>query len=115
MKKAILVLMILSMLLALAACGGGSGGAAAGTWQVYSVTSEGKTVTVDEAPQLRSQMGDLILKEDGTGSMIISGTKYLVQWDDKYISDEGEQLPYTLKGNTLELDVYGMIFTFNRK
>ena len=113
MKKAILVLMILSMLLALAACGGSKG--TAGTWQLYSVTSGGQTVTVNDAPDLRNQMGDLILKEDGTGSMVISGTTYLVQWDDKYISDNTDQLPYTLKGDTLELDVYGMIFTFNRK
>ena len=113
MKKAILVLMILSMLLALAACGGSKG--AAGTWHIKSAGTSIGSVTVEQAPELRNVMGDMILNEDGTGSMVIMGSTYRITWDSRTITgDDGTRLSYTVSGNTLELDAQGVIYTFTR-
>ena len=111
MKKAILILMILSMLLALAACGSSG---PVGTWHVKSVSYNGESITVEQSPELRNAMGDLVLDEGGTGSMTLMGTRYQINWDDKNISAEGESIPYSVSGNTLTLNVYGMIYTFTR-
>ena len=111
MKKAILILMLLSLLLALAACGG----SVAGTWHIKSASTSSGSVTVEEAPELRNVMGDMILNEDGTGSMVIMGSTYRITWDSRTITgDDGTRLYYTVSGNTLELDAQGVIYTFTR-
>jgi ABC-type glycerol-3-phosphate transport system substrate-binding protein len=112
MKKAILILMILSMLLALAACGGGS---IAGTWHIKSASNSSGSVTVEQAPELRDVMGDMVLNEDGTGSMVVMGNRYQITWDSSTITgDDGTRLSYTVSGNTLELDAQGVTYTFIR-
>ncbi len=111
-KKAILILMLLSLLLALAACGGSS---VAGTWHIKSASTSSGSVTVEQAPELRNVMGDMILNEDGTGSMVIMGSTYRITWDSRTITgDDGTRLSYTVSGNTLELDAQGVIYTFTR-
>ena len=112
MKKAILALLILSMLLALAACGSSG---PAGTWHIQSVRNDSGSVTVEEAPELRDLMGDLVLNKDGSGTMIIMGEIYRITWDDSSITgDDGTRLSYSMKGDRLELDAFGVIYSYTR-
>ena len=110
LKKIGILLLVAAMVLVLAACGKVNG-----TWTIQSASGSSGTVTVEQAPELKSIMGDLVLEQDGTGTMTLMGTKYDISWDKEFISADGEHLPYTVKGNTLTLTVFDMEYTYTRK
>ncbi len=110
MKKAVKVVLCLTMiavmLLGLAACSNNI----AGRYELVSVEIEG-------AKHDASGLGYIELNEDGTGYMSVGGTDFEMRWEDGQIwpvSDPDDKVSFTVKGNTLTLDLMGNTATFKK-
>jgi hypothetical protein len=103
MKKITALALVLIMILALCACGGSK--SPAGNWELKSMEHNGETRSVEDYPNLAGTV-ELTLNEDGTGTMLLSGSANDLKWDDKNLNmDDGEVFPYTLSGDTLSFTV----------
>lgn len=107
-KGILCVTVIAVMLLSLAACNGGI----AGHYELASAQINGMQ---QEFP---TGSGFYIeLNEDGTGVLNIAGEAMEMRWEDDQIwpvTDPDDKVTFTVKGDTLTLDLFGNTATFKK-
>ena len=101
------VTVIAVMLLSLTACSG----TVAGRYELVSLEVAG---VKQDAP---SGLGYIELNDDGTGYLNVSGTEFEMCWADGQIwpvSDPDDKVSFTVKGDTLTLDLMGNTAIFKK-
>ncbi len=113
MKRLACLILVLAMLLALAACGEPDPNA--GVYVAKSCEYSGMSLEVESIFE-----GGLSieLKNAGRGVMTMNGENYNVRWslegENITISDSSGELTGTLVGDTMTLDISGVMFTLVR-
>ena len=125
-KRVLALLIALSMIFALAACGGG-GKSPAGTYNLSKISENGEEITAEEMAEIIGMdIGmTLELTKDNKftlnmglfgdeGEESISGA-WKMDGDSMILSVEDVEWPVTCDDNTVELDMEGAIFTFEKQ
>ena len=124
-KRVLALLIALSMIFALAACGGGK--SPAGTYNLSKMSENGEEITAEEMAEIIGMdIGmTLELTKDNKftlnmglfgdeGEESISGA-WKMDGDSMILSVEDVEWPVTCDDNTVELDMEGAIFTFEKQ
>ena len=93
----------------------------AGRYDVYSMTENGETRTVDQLKELYEGMGIdfpdmyLQLNEDGTGELVLGDDdSNKVEWKPGVIIANGEEAKYTIDGDKLSMEKDGKKIVFKK-
>ena len=123
MKKRILsavlaMVMTIAVSFVLTGCQGKSD---AGRYDVYSMTANGETYTLDQLKELYEGMGIdfpdmyLQLNEDGTGELVLGDDdSNKVEWKPGVIIANGEEAKYTIDGDKLSMEKDGKKIVFKK-
>ena len=125
MKKFRLLAAVMAMVMTIAVsfvltgCQGGKSDA--GRYDVYSMTENGETRTVDQLKELYEGMGIdfpdmyLQLNEDGTGKLVMGDDdSNTVEWKAGVITADGEEIKYTIDGDKLSMEKDGQKVVFKK-
>ena len=125
MRKLRILSAVLAMVMAIAVsfvltgCQGGKSDA--GRYDVYSMTENGETRTVDQLKELYEGMGIdfpdmyLQLNEDGTGELVLGDDdSNKVEWKPGVIIANGEEAKYTIDGDKLSMEKDGKKIVFKK-
>ena len=125
MRKLRILSSVLAMVMAitvsfvLTGCQGGKSDA--GRYDVYSMTENGETRTVDQLKELYEGMGIdfpdmyLQLNEDGTGELVLGDDdSNKVEWKPGVIIANGEEAKYTIDGDKLSMEKDGKKIVFKK-
>ena len=83
----------------------------AGYYKLYSFVEDGKEISAALFAAFDVNIY-LVLNEDGTGVINLSGTDYDITWDDECITAEGGPKPYTYESGKISLDVDDEMMNF---
>lgn len=93
----------------------------AGRYDVYSMTENGETRTVDQLKELYEGMGldfpdmYLQLNADGTGELVLGDDdSNKVEWKPGVIIANGEEAKYTIDGDKLSMEKDGKKLVFKK-
>ncbi len=114
MKKFRLLAAVMAMVMTIAVSfvlTGCQGKSDAGRYDVYSMTANGETMTLDQLKELYEGMGIdfpemyLQLNEDGTGKLVMGDDdSNTVEWKAGVIIADGEEIKYTIDGDKLSME-----------
>ena len=124
MRKLRILSAVLAMVMTIAVSfvlTGCQGKSDAGRYDVYSMTENGETRTVDQLKELYEGMGIdfpdmyLQLNEDGTGELVLGDDdSNKVEWKPGVISADGEEVKYTIDGDKLSMEKDGQKIVFKK-
>ena len=124
MRKLRILSAVLAMVMTIAVSfvlTGCQGKSDAGRYDVYSMTENGETRTVDQLKELYEGMGIdfpdmyLQLNEDGTGELVLGDDdSNKVEWKPGVIIANGEEAKYTIDGDTLSMEKDGKKLVFKK-
>lgn len=124
MKKFRLLAAVMAMVMTIAVSfvlTGCQGKSDAGRYDVYSMTENGETRTVDQLKELYEGMGIdfpdmyLQLNEDGTGELVLGDDdSNKVEWKPGVIIANGEEAKYTIDGDKLSMEKDGKKIVFKK-
>lgn len=113
------MVMTIAVSFVLTGCQGGKSDA--GRYDVYSMTENGETRTVDQLKELYEGMGIdfpdmyLQLNEDGTGELVLGDDdSNKVEWKPGVITTNGEEAKYTIDGDKLSMEKDGKKLVFKK-
>lgn len=113
------MVMTIAVSFVLTGCQGGKSDA--GRYDVYSMTENGETRTVDQLKELYEGMGIdfpdmyLQLNEDGTGELVLGDDdSNKVEWKPGVIIANGEEAKYTIDGDKLSMEKDGKKLVFKK-
>ena len=113
------MVMTIAVSFVLTGCQGGKSDA--GRYDVYSMTENGETRTVDQLKELYEGMGIdfpdmyLQLNEDGTGELVLGDDdSNKVEWKPGVITTNGEEAKYTIDGDKLSMEKDGKKIVFKK-
>ena len=113
------MVMTIAVSFVLTGCQGGKSDA--GRYDVYSMTENGETRTVDQLKELYEGMGIdfpdmyLQLNEDGTGKLVLGDDdSNKVEWKPGVIIANGEEAKYTIDGDKLSMEKDGKKIVFKK-
>lgn len=113
------MVMTIAVSFVLTGCQGGKSDA--GRYDVYSMTENGETRTVDQLKELYEGMGIdfpdmyLQLNEDGTGELVLGDDdSNKVEWKPGVIIANGEEAKYTIDGDKLSMEKDGKKIVFKK-
>ena len=114
MRKLRILSAVLAMVMTIAVSfvlTGCQGKSDAGRYDVYSMTANGETYTLDQLKELYEGMGIdfpdmyLQLNEDGTGELVLGDDdSNKVEWKPGVIIANGEEAKYTIDGDKLSME-----------
>lgn len=108
MKRLLCTILAAALLLSLCACGGPGNKPTyndAGYYEIVSVEEDGDILTASDFDSMGWEVF-LQLSDDGTGVLAMgSSSTTELTWKDGSISDGNSDIPYTLDGDTLTLDL----------
>ena len=114
MRKLRILSAVLAMVMTIAVSfvlTGCQGKSDAGRYDVYSMTANGETYTLDQLKELYEGMGIdfpdmyLQLNEDGTGKLVLGDDdSNKVEWKPGVIIANGEEAKYTIDGDKLSME-----------
>ena len=124
MRKLRILSAVLAMVMTIAVSfvlTGCQGKSDAGRYDVYSMTENGETRTVDQLKELYEGMGIdfpdmyLQLNEDGTGELVLGDDdSNKVEWKPGVITTNGEEAKYTIDGDKLSMEKDGKKIVFKK-
>ena len=124
MRKLRILSAVLAMVMAIAVSfvlTGCQGKSDAGRYNLYSMTENGETHTVDQLKELYEGMGIdfpdmyLQLNEDGTGELVLGDDdSNKVEWKPGVIIANGEEAKYTIDGDKLSMEKDGKKIVFKK-
>ena len=124
MRKLRILSAVLAMVMTIAVSfvlTGCQGKSDAGRYDVYSMTANGETYTLDQLKELYEGMGIdfpdmyLQLNEDGTGKLVLGDDdSNKVEWKPGVISADGEEVKYTIDGDKLSMEKDGQMIVFKK-
>ena len=124
MRKLRILSAVLAMVMTIAVSfvlTGCQGKSDAGRYDVYSMTENGETRTVDQLKELYEGMGIdfpdmyLQLNEDGTGELVLGDDdSNKVEWKPGVIIANGEEAKYTIDGDKLSMEKDGKKLVFKK-
>ena len=124
MRKLRILSAVLAMVMTIAVSfvlTGCQGKSDAGRYDVYSMTENGETRTVDQLKELYEGMGIdfpdmyLQLNEDGTGELVLGDDdSNKVEWKPGVIIANGEEAKYTIDGDKLSMEKDGKKIVFKK-
>lgn len=124
MRKLRILSAVLAMVMTIAVSfvlTGCQGKSDAGRYDVYSMTENGETHTVDQLKELYEGMGIdfpdmyLQLNEDGTGELVLGDDdSNKVEWKPGVIIANGEEAKYTIDGDKLSMEKDGKKIVFKK-
>ena len=124
MRKLRILSAVLAMVMTIAVSfvlTGCQGKSDAGRYDVYSMTENGETRTVDQLKELFEGMGldfpdmYLQLNEDGTGELVLGDDdSNKVEWKPGVIIANGEEAKYTIDGDKLSMEKDGKKIVFKK-
>ena len=124
MRKLRILSAVLAMVMTIAVSfvlTGCQGKSDAGRYDVYSMTENGQTYTLDQLKELYEGMGIdfpdmyLQLNEDGTGKLVLGDDdSNKVEWKPGVISADGEEVKYTIDGDKLSMEKDGQKIVFKK-
>ena len=124
MRKLRILSAVLAMVMTIAVSfvlTGCQGKSDAGRYDVYSMTANGETYTLDQLKELYEGMGIdfpdmyLQLNEDGTGKLVLGDDdSNKVEWKPGVISADGEEVKYTIDGDKLSMEKDGQKIVFKK-
>ena len=124
MRKLRILSAVLAMVMAITVSfvlTGCQGKSDAGRYDVYSMTENGETRTVDQLKELYEGMGldfpdmYLQLNEDGTGELVLGDDdSNKVEWKPGVITTNGEEAKYTIDGDKLSMEKDGQKIVFKK-
>lgn len=124
MKKFRLLAAVMAMVMTIAVSfvlTGCQGKSDAGRYDVYSMTANGETMTLDQLKELYEGMGIdfpemyLQLNEDGTGKLVMGDDdSNTVEWKAGVIIADGEEIKYTIDGDKLSMEKDGQKVVFKK-
>ena len=91
---------------------------AVGYYIFESMTEDNETLTAVEIRQLLgddTDIGSLVLKNDGTGRMTLIGDQNVLSWDNKKITIDGASASYSLNNNKLIISEDNSTIVFVKK
>ncbi|MGN0633594.1 MAG: hypothetical protein ACI4JW_06955 [Oscillospiraceae bacterium] len=99
----------------------GCGKSDAGRYDLYSMTSDGETITMKEMEDMYKEMDQkapemyLELNEDGTGKLVMGDedTEEL-EWKDGVITADGDDIEYTIEDGKLTMEDDGTKMVFEK-
>ena len=113
------MVMTIAVSFVLTGCQGGKSDA--GRYDVYSMTENGETRTVDQLKELYEGMGIdfpdmyLQLNADGTGELVLGDDdSNKVEWKPGVIIANGEEAKYTIDGDKLSMEKDGKKLVFKK-
>ena len=88
-------------------------GGIVGKWKLDSAEAMGMTITKEQLSMFGMDNMEIEFKADGKGTMTMMGETVDFTYNDKVMTRDGQDLPYTLDGNKLIIEESGtkMIFT----
>lgn len=119
MKKFKLLSAVCTMAIAASLTLTGCGKSDAGRYDLYSMTTDGETMTMKDMEEMYKEMDMeapemyLELNEDGTGKLVMGDEDTQeVEWKDGVITADGEDVKYTIEDGklTMEEDDTKMVF-----
>ena len=124
MRKLRILSAVLAMVMTIAVSfvlTGCQGKSDAGRYDVYSMTENGQTYTLDQLKELYEGMGIdfpdmyLQLNEDGTGELVLGDDdSNKVEWKPGVIIANGEEAKYTIDGDKLSMEKDGKKLVFKK-
>ena len=124
MRKLRILSAVLAMVMTIAVSfvlTGCQGKSDAGRYDVYSMTENGQTYTLDQLKELYEGMGIdfpdmyLQLNEDGTGELVLGDDdSNKVEWKPGVIIANGEEAKYTIDGDKLSMEKDGKKIVFKK-
>ena len=124
MRKLRILSAVLAMVMTIAVSfvlTGCQGKSDAGRYDVYSMTANGETYTLDQLKELYEGMGIdfpdmyLQLNEDGTGELVLGDDdSNKVEWKPGVIIANGEEAKYTIDGDKLSMEKDGKKIVFKK-
>ena len=124
MRKLRILSAVLAMVMTIAVSfvlTGCQGKSDAGRYDVYSMTANGETYTLDQLKELYEGMGIdfpdmyLQLNEDGTGELVLGDDdSNKVEWKPGVITTNGEEAKYTIDGDKLSMEKDGKKIVFKK-
>ena len=124
MRKLRILSAVLAMVMTIAVSfvlTGCQGKSDAGRYDVYSMTANGETYTLDQLKELYEGMGIdfpdmyLQLNEDGTGKLVLGDDdSNKVEWKPGVIIANGEEAKYTIDGDKLSMEKDGKKIVFKK-
>lgn len=124
MKKFRLLAAVMAMVMAITVSfvlTGCQGKSDAGRYDIYSMTENGETRTVDQLKELYEGMGldfpdmYLQLNADGTGELVLGDDdSNKVEWKPGVITANGEEAKYTIDGDKLSMEKDGKKIVFKK-
>ena len=124
MRKLRILSAVLAMVMTIAVSfvlTGCQGKSDAGRYDVYSMTENGQTYTLDQLKELYEGMGIdfpdmyLQLNEDGTGKLVLGDDdSNKVEWKPGVIIANGEEAKYTIDGDKLSMEKDGKKIVFKK-
>ena len=124
MRKLRILSAVLAMVMTIAVSfvlTGCQGKSDAGRYDIYSMTENGETRTVDQLKELYEGMGIdfpdmyLQLNEDGTGKLVLGDDdSNKVEWKPGVIIANGEEAKYTIDGDKLSMEKDGKKLVFKK-
>lgn len=110
MKKVLSFVMALFMVVSFAACGAKSDAG----YYVLDYIKEGETELQGEALKGVNLSGFIVLDKDGTGRIYMMEEEQKLKWGDGKITIDGDSVDYTIKDNSLNIDVEEVTMRFKR-
>ena len=121
MKKFKLLSAVCTMAIAASLTLTGCGKSDAGRYDLYSMTTDGETMTMKYMEDMYKEMGMdapemyLELNEDGTGKLVMDDEDTQeVEWKDGVITLDGEDAEYTVEDGKLTMEEDGTVIVFEK-
>lgn len=102
----------------------------AGTYQFYEMTQDGETITMADLEEQLEEYAEymeeeidmdefctLILKKDGTGTLVLMGEEMEMEYDDECIwpvDEADDKVEYTFKNGKFTMEQDGMKLVFKK-
>ena len=87
----------------------------AGTYYELSFMDDGEGMTVDAETLHRMGAGYILLRDDGTGMIVLIGEDpEELKWDENNIIADGGEVPYTMDGDVLHMEKDGLVMEFTK-